>query len=53
MGEEMGRGKRNGWGGCSGKGIPPGLQGENGFLSTGSDDTTEEGVSSLGEMWGD
>lgn len=51
MGEDMGRGKRNGWGGRIGKGIPPGLQGENGFLSTGSDDTTE--VSGLGEMWVD
>lgn len=53
MGEEMGRGKRDGWGGCSGKGIPPGHLGKNGCLSTGSDNTTEESVSSLGEIWVD
>lgn len=53
VGEEMGRGKRDGWGGCSGKGISPGLLGKNGCLSTGSDNTTEESVSSLGKIWVD
>lgn len=53
MGKEMGRGKRGGWGRCSGKGIPPGLLGKNGCLSTGSDNTNEESVSSLGKIWVD